>query len=163
MKHAYILHSDIITCSLQIQTFLVQCRSNILVQCRSNMYFDLQSPESDRPAILSSSPALDLNLSDIGGSVPTFHRSSSLNDFGTWGKQFIQMGLPSFRPSYLFLLHVFLDVIHEALRLRLDQRPVIDPSYLSIRPVSIHTSIFCNDSVYFVYWYLVCKTCTKII
>ncbi|KAK3098006.1 hypothetical protein FSP39_015240 [Pinctada imbricata] len=92
------------------------------------------SPQPDC-SILSSSPALDLNLTEIGTSVPTFHKSTSLSDFGTWAAQFIEMGLPSFRPSYLFLLHVFLDVIHEALRLRLEQRPATEPSYLSIRPL----------------------------
>ena len=96
----------------------------------------LQSPEVDGSVQLSSSPSLDLHYVESSStSVNIFHRSSSLTDFGAWCEQFIQMGLPSFQSSYLFLLHVFLEVIHEALRLRLEQRPVIDPSFLSIRPV----------------------------
>ncbi|XP_061167485.1 mitogen-activated protein kinase kinase kinase 4-like [Saccostrea echinata] len=97
---------------------------------------DIQSPEVDGTVQLSSSPALDLHYADANStSVNVFHRSSSLTDIGAWSEHFIQMGLPSFQSSYLFLLHVFLEVIHEAMRLRLEQRPVIDPSFLSIRPL----------------------------
>ena len=47
--------------------------------------------------------------------------------------------LPSFLPTYLFLLRVPLDVVHECLRLRLEQRPDRDaePSVLSIRQVRL--------------------------
>nr|XP_022290385.1 uncharacterized protein LOC111102023 [Crassostrea virginica] len=94
------------------------------------------SPEVDGSVQLSSSPSLDLHYVESSStSVNIFHHSSSLTDFGAWCEQFIQMGLPSFQSSYLFLLHVFLEVIHEALRLRQEQRPVIDPSFLSIRPL----------------------------
>ncbi|XP_065928516.1 mitogen-activated protein kinase kinase kinase 4-like [Magallana gigas] len=96
---------------------------------------EMQSPEVDGTVQLSSSPSLDLHYADASSTSINFHRSSSLTDFGAWCEQFIQMGLPSFQSSYLFLLHVFLEVIHEALRLRLEQRPVIDPSFLSIRPL----------------------------
>ncbi|XP_078310747.1 uncharacterized protein LOC111102023 [Crassostrea virginica] len=97
---------------------------------------DVPSPEVDGSVQLSSSPSLDLHYVESSStSVNIFHHSSSLTDFGAWCEQFIQMGLPSFQSSYLFLLHVFLEVIHEALRLRQEQRPVIDPSFLSIRPL----------------------------
>uniref|UniRef100_K1R1Y1 Mitogen-activated protein kinase kinase kinase 4 n=1 Tax=Magallana gigas TaxID=29159 RepID=K1R1Y1_MAGGI len=96
---------------------------------------EMQSPEVDGTVQLSSSPSLDLHYADASSTSINFHRSSSLTDFGAWCEQFIQMGLPSFQSSYLFLLHVFLEVIHEALRLRLEQRPLIDPSFLSIRPL----------------------------
>ncbi|GAB1598853.1 mitogen-activated protein kinase kinase kinase 4-like isoform X1 [Argonauta hians] len=48
-------------------------------------------------------------------------------------QQFLEMGLPSFLSSYLFLLRVLLDVVYECMRLRLDQRPVSEPSALSVR------------------------------
>ncbi|XP_052834360.1 mitogen-activated protein kinase kinase kinase 4 isoform X4 [Octopus bimaculoides] len=52
---------------------------------------------------------------------------------GSWNKQFLELGLPSFRSSYLFLLRVLLDVVYECMRLRLDQRPMGEPSALSVR------------------------------
>ncbi|XP_078335909.1 mitogen-activated protein kinase kinase kinase 4-like [Crassostrea virginica] len=94
----------------------------------------LQSLEVYGSVQLSSSPSLDLHYAESSStSVNNFHRSSSLTDFGAWCEQFIQMGLLSFQSSYLFLIHVFLEVIHEALRLHLEQRPVIDPSFPRIR------------------------------
>lgn len=42
------------------------------------------------------------------------------------------MDLPSYKPSFLFLLSVPLEVIHEFLLMRLEQKPV-NPSPLSIR------------------------------
>ena len=96
----------------------------------------LQSLEVYGSVQLSSSPSLDLHYAESSStSVNNFHRSSSLTDFGAWCEQFIQMGLLSFQSSYLFLIHVFLEVIHEALRLHLEQRPVIDPSFPRIRLV----------------------------
>ncbi len=44
------------------------------------------------------------------------------------------MRLPSFRAPYLFLCRVPLDVVHECLRIRLEQKPQ-EPSELSIRQV----------------------------
>ncbi|XP_012714723.2 mitogen-activated protein kinase kinase kinase 4 isoform X3 [Fundulus heteroclitus] len=43
------------------------------------------------------------------------------------------MDLPSFRPAFLVLCRVLLNVIHECLKLRLEQRPAGDPSLLSIK------------------------------
>ncbi|CAC5409888.1 MAP3K4 [Mytilus coruscus] len=98
-----------------------------------------QSPKSsgdDANTQMSTSPAaLDfLCVQDFPHNTAV-HRSSSITDCGACSEQFQKMGLPSFRPSYLFLLQVFMDVIHEALRLRLDQRPMGEPSHLSIRPL----------------------------
>ncbi|XP_059154540.1 mitogen-activated protein kinase kinase kinase 4-like isoform X2 [Physella acuta] len=64
---------------------------------------------------------------------PGLARGSSLSEHGEWSKQFIEMDLPSFRPTYLFIVRIQLDVIHECLKLRKDQRPIGDPSFLSIR------------------------------
>lgn len=43
------------------------------------------------------------------------------------------MDLPSFRPAFLVLCRVLLNVIHECLKLRLEQRPAGEPSLLSIK------------------------------
>ncbi|CAL1534129.1 unnamed protein product [Lymnaea stagnalis] len=66
-------------------------------------------------------------------SRPNLLRGSSLSEHGEWSTQFIEMGLPSFRPTYLYIVRIQLDVIHECLKLRKDQRPMGDPSFLSIR------------------------------
>ncbi|KAK2570774.1 Mitogen-activated protein kinase kinase kinase 4 [Acropora cervicornis] len=50
-----------------------------------------------------------------------------------WSEEFEKMGLPSFRPLYMFLCRVPLDIIHESLRLRLQHRPKGEPSSLSVR------------------------------
>lgn len=43
------------------------------------------------------------------------------------------MDLPSFEPAFLVLCRVLLNVIHECLKLRLEQRPAGEPSLLSIQ------------------------------
>ncbi|XP_072822233.1 mitogen-activated protein kinase kinase kinase 4 isoform X2 [Vicugna pacos] len=43
------------------------------------------------------------------------------------------MDLPSFKPAFLVLCRVLLNVIHECLKLRLEQRPAGEPSLLSIK------------------------------
>jgi len=63
--------------------------------------------------------------------------STSLSGHGIWSVEFRQMALPSFRPMYLFLVRIPLDVIHECLRLRLEQKPKKDPSAYSIGHVSV--------------------------
>uniref|UniRef100_A0A3Q3II55 Mitogen-activated protein kinase kinase kinase 4 n=1 Tax=Monopterus albus TaxID=43700 RepID=A0A3Q3II55_MONAL len=47
----------------------------------------------------------------------------------------LDMDLPSFRPAFLVLCRVLLNVIHECLKLRLEQRPAGEPSLLSIKQV----------------------------
>lgn len=46
------------------------------------------------------------------------------------------MDLPSFQPAFLVLCRVLLNVIHECLKLRLEQRPAGEPSLLSIKQAS---------------------------
>lgn len=48
------------------------------------------------------------------------------------------MDLPSFEPAFLVLCRVLLNVIHECLKLRLEQRPAGEPSLLSIKQVCFH-------------------------
>ena len=40
-----------------------------------------------------------------------------------------------YRPAYLFLLRIPLDVMHECLRFRLEHKPAVDPSAHSIQQV----------------------------
>lgn len=47
-----------------------------------------------------------------------------------------EMGLPSYTQLYLFLLKAMLEISHECLRFRLDCKPKVDPSALSISQVS---------------------------
>ena len=60
---------------------------------------------------------------------------SLLVSHGVSSQQFADMSLPSFRPTYLFLVRIPLDIIHECLKLRLEQRPDKDPSLLSLQSV----------------------------
>ncbi|ESO84956.1 hypothetical protein LOTGIDRAFT_168212 [Lottia gigantea] len=89
------------------------------------------SRSSDKVQEVASSPSLD--LSSVINNAALCNRSSSLAEHGAWSEEFIKMGLPSFRPSYLFLVRIPLDVIHECLRLRLEQRPTNEPSLHSTR------------------------------
>ncbi|XP_059082749.1 mitogen-activated protein kinase kinase kinase 4-like isoform X4 [Tigriopus californicus] len=63
--------------------------------------------------------------------VPSEERRE-LSEFGVWNPEFMRMNLPSFRAPYLFLCRIPLDVIHECLKIRLEQKPH-EPSELSIR------------------------------
>ena len=104
---------------------------------------------------------------------PDLRRSTSLIDHGTRSKQFQEMGLPSFCPSFLFLLRVLLDVMYECFRLRLEQRPAGEPSALSVRQVSFGWLVgfygISTFEVSFVHWIkyvnkymiLVYKKCAK--
>ncbi|XP_036385031.1 mitogen-activated protein kinase kinase kinase 4-like isoform X2 [Megalops cyprinoides] len=48
-------------------------------------------------------------------------------------EELLAMDLPSFQPAFLVLCRVLLNVIHECLKLRLEQRPAGEPSLLSIK------------------------------
>jgi len=61
---------------------------------------------------------------------------SVLVSHGVSSPQFVDMSLLSFHPTYLFLVRIPLDIIHECLKLRLEQRPDKDPSLLSLQSVS---------------------------
>jgi len=66
---------------------------------------------------------------------------SVLLSHGVSSQQFADMCLPSFRRTYLFLARIPLDIIHECLKLRLEQRPDKDPSLLSLQSVSCDLTI----------------------
>lgn len=46
---------------------------------------------------------------------------------------FVDMKLPSFRSTYMLLVRIPLGVVHECLRMRLEQKPEKEPSLLSVR------------------------------
>ncbi|KAK0064372.1 mitogen-activated protein kinase kinase kinase 4 isoform X1 [Biomphalaria pfeifferi] len=89
---------------------------------------DMPEKQEEYSSISSSGPC-----STETSTRPELIRGSSLSEHGEWSSQFIEMGLPSFRPTYLYIVRIQLDVIHECLKLRKDQRPIGDPSFLSIR------------------------------
>ncbi|XP_051868162.1 mitogen-activated protein kinase kinase kinase 4 isoform X3 [Pristis pectinata] len=68
--------------------------------------------------------------------LPVLSHTSSCteqkNSSVSW-EQLKAMELPSFQPAYLVLCRVLLNVIHECLKLRLEQRPAGEPSLLSIK------------------------------
>lgn len=58
--------------------------------------------------------------------------AGELRRYGAWSAEFGALNLPPYRTLYLLLGRVPVDVIREALRVRLDQKPR-EPSALSIR------------------------------
>lgn len=59
-----------------------------------------------------------------------------LRRYGFWSCEAQSLGLPSYRAAFLFLSRIPLEMIHEFLRMRLEQKPN-QPSVLSIRQVSM--------------------------
>ncbi|XP_074644570.1 mitogen-activated protein kinase kinase kinase 4-like isoform X2 [Tubulanus polymorphus] len=86
--------------------------------------------------LLATSPSLINPLAAQLPAVSSFsHLKHPADTAGpmTASQEFVRMGLPSFRPCYLYLVRIPLDIIHECLRLRLEQCPENEPSILSIR------------------------------
>lgn len=50
-----------------------------------------------------------------------------ISEHSVYSEQFIECGLPSFLPIFLFLARIPLDVVHECLLLRLEQKPMNPP------------------------------------
>uniref|UniRef100_A0A8C5NA65 Mitogen-activated protein kinase kinase kinase 4 n=1 Tax=Gouania willdenowi TaxID=441366 RepID=A0A8C5NA65_GOUWI len=106
-----------------------------------------RSLQRSRAALLCHSPALEfadfpdpMLYSDY---LPELSRHISCHgptdpelgsDQVSW-EDLLDMDLPSFRPAFLVLCRVLLNVIHECLKLRLEQRPAGEPSLLSIKQV----------------------------
>uniref|UniRef100_A0A671XWP7 Mitogen-activated protein kinase kinase kinase 4 n=1 Tax=Sparus aurata TaxID=8175 RepID=A0A671XWP7_SPAAU len=106
-----------------------------------------RSLQRSRAALLRHTPALEfadfpdpMLYSDY---LPELSRHESCGgpahpeleaDQVSW-EDLLDMDLPSFRPAFLVLCRVLLNVIHECLKLRLEQRPAGEPSLLSIKQV----------------------------
>ncbi|XP_042289146.1 mitogen-activated protein kinase kinase kinase 4 isoform X2 [Thunnus thynnus] len=104
-----------------------------------------RSLQRSRAALLRHTPALEfaefpdpMLYSDY---LPELSRHVSCSDSAqpelgadqvSW-EDLLDMDLPSFRPAFLVLCRVLLNVIHECLKLRLEQRPAGEPSLLSIK------------------------------
>ncbi|XP_073338092.1 mitogen-activated protein kinase kinase kinase 4 isoform X3 [Pagrus major] len=104
-----------------------------------------RSLQRSRAALLRHTPALEfadfpdpMLYSDY---LPELSRHESCSgpahpeleaDQVSW-EDLLHMDLPSFRPAFLVLCRVLLNVIHECLKLRLEQRPAGEPSLLSIK------------------------------
>jgi len=56
---------------------------------------------------------------------------NELSQYGVWSQAYQQMSLPTFHRPFLFLLRITVDVVHECLRLRLEQQPD-KPSSVSV-------------------------------
>uniref|UniRef100_A0A8D3DEG1 Mitogen-activated protein kinase kinase kinase 4 n=1 Tax=Scophthalmus maximus TaxID=52904 RepID=A0A8D3DEG1_SCOMX len=106
-----------------------------------------RSLQRSRAALLCHTPALEFSdfpdpmlYSDylpelsrhLSCSVPAHPELGA--DQVSWA-DLLDMDLPSFRPAFLVLCRVLLNVIHECLKLRLEQRPAGEPSLLSIKQV----------------------------
>ena len=82
---------------------------------------------------MPTSPSLDL----LDKATISLSHSPSQLDNSNWIEESLEIGLPSFRPTYMFLVRILLEVIHEAIMIRLEQleHPIVEPSFLSIRQV----------------------------
>ncbi|XP_059373204.1 mitogen-activated protein kinase kinase kinase 4-like isoform X2 [Carassius carassius] len=103
-----------------------------------------RSLQRSRTALLSHVPAQELSavpgyslqhcdyLPELSRHVPGQVEEEAESGRVSW-KELVDMDLPSFRPAFLVLCRVLLNVIHECLKLRLEQRPAGEPSLLSIK------------------------------
>ncbi|XP_071800919.1 mitogen-activated protein kinase kinase kinase 4-like [Asterias amurensis] len=72
---------------------------------------------------------------------------------GAWSTEFQTMGLPSFIPAFLFLLRIPLDIMHECLRFRLENKPAVDPSAHSIQQLIFECKEVIRSSVHMKQYY----------
>ncbi|XP_052468719.1 mitogen-activated protein kinase kinase kinase 4 isoform X2 [Carassius gibelio] len=103
-----------------------------------------RSLQRSRTALLSHVPAQELSavpgyslqhcdyLPELSRHVSGQVEEEAESGRVSW-KELVDMDLPSFRPAFLVLCRVLLNVTHECLKLRLEQRPAGEPSLLSIK------------------------------
>ncbi|XP_048506193.1 mitogen-activated protein kinase kinase kinase 4 isoform X2 [Athalia rosae] len=72
----------------------------------------------------------DSNLENSTGEE--YEGDAELRRYGTWSPEARELHLPSYRAAFVFLSRVPLDLVHEFLRMRLEQKPE-QPSALSVR------------------------------
>ncbi|KAM9665120.1 mitogen-activated protein kinase kinase kinase 4 isoform 4-T4 [Trichechus inunguis] len=87
--------------------------------------------KSDHPAEFSEfpDPMWGSDYVQLSSTPPSSEQKCSAV---SW-EELNSMDLPSFEPAFLVLCRVLLNVIHECLKLRLEQRPAGEPSLLSIK------------------------------
>lgn len=61
--------------------------------------------------------------------------AASCKIYSQYSKALHDMNLPTFSEVYSFLILVPMDIIHECVRFRIDYKPKVEPSHLSIRQV----------------------------
>ncbi|KAL2737822.1 mitogen-activated protein kinase kinase kinase 4 isoform X2 [Vespula squamosa] len=69
---------------------------------------------------------------DNDNATEEYDGDKELKRYGVWSAEAKELNLPSYRAAFLFLSRVPLDVVHEFLRMRLEQKPE-QPSPLSVR------------------------------
>ncbi|XP_046611191.1 mitogen-activated protein kinase kinase kinase 4 isoform X1 [Neodiprion virginianus] len=73
------------------------------------------------------------DASDMDSSATEeYEGDTELKRYGAWSPESKELNLPSYRAAFVFLSRVPLDVVHEFLRMRLEQKPE-QPSALSVR------------------------------
>ncbi|XP_076636939.1 mitogen-activated protein kinase kinase kinase 4 [Colletes latitarsis] len=73
------------------------------------------------------------NISESDNTVnEEYEGDEQLRRYGVWCPEARELNLPSYRAAFVFLSRVPLDVVHEFLRMRLEQKPE-QPSPLSVR------------------------------
>ena len=96
--------------------------------------------EKPNPAKFESNDLLSPNrasypphLEERLSSLPNHSEDDlELAKYGCWSEDFQAMNLPSFRAVYLFLCRVPRDIVHECLKIRLEQKPA-QPSEWSLK------------------------------
>ena len=88
-----------------------------------------------KPSSITYAEALNTSIPWVtgvgGGTKPQWKQPlpisreyvKDLSTHGVWSSAYQEMGLPTFHRPFLFLLRVTVDVVHECLRLRLEQQP----------------------------------------
>jgi len=92
----------------------------------------LQKPDHFTRSSCSSSPYLYEEYESFGERRADERELHDLQRYGAWSPEYSSLNLPQYRTLYLFLCRIPLDVIREALCIRLEQKPA-EPSALSIR------------------------------
>ncbi|XP_006619036.1 mitogen-activated protein kinase kinase kinase 4 [Apis dorsata] len=76
---------------------------------------------------------LTLEKNDINDTLnEEYEGDVELRRYGAWSPEARELNLPSYRAAFVFLSRVPLDVVHEFMRMRLEQKPE-QPSPLSVR------------------------------
>uniref|UniRef100_A0AAR2J3B1 Mitogen-activated protein kinase kinase kinase 4 n=1 Tax=Pygocentrus nattereri TaxID=42514 RepID=A0AAR2J3B1_PYGNA len=98
-----------------------------------------RSLQRSRTALLSHAPTQEVSapsdyLPELSRHLAGHVKEEAGSGRVSWA-ELQDMDLPSFQPAFLVLCRVLLNVIHECLKLRLEQRPAGKPSLLSIKQV----------------------------
>ena len=82
----------------------------------------------------------DKNMADYLHDIES--EKDHIRNFSKYSKCFQDMNLPSFLDIFSFMVMIPLDIVHECIRFRIDFKPKVQPSHLSIRQVSIKLTYY---------------------